>query len=360
MIEYNPETGDMRERKSEVKVKPKEEVKKEEKNELVAVDKLEVLVRDSGLEQTKSQVLLDKFTGYFQIASDWEKKAKAIVVTDAGQKAEMEMARVGRLFLREKRINIEKTRKELKEQSLREGKAIDGIANVLKAVIVPIEEYLGQQEKFVEIKAAEIAEQARIDMEEKAEKDRLAKEEADRKEQERIRVENEELKKEAEAKEWKLQKERVKAEAKELALIEKSRKEKLEAILESERKAQVEKERQEKILTEQKAEAEAKQKRAQEEAMKERKKAEIEQERIKAEAKQARKIQQAKLEAEKKEREKIQARLDEQIQCPFCHKKFNLKNTFERCIYCSSTDIYYNKDNNGLWGCNYCDESWGN
>jgi len=248
-------------------------------------NELAVIIKESGLEQTKAQVLLDNFTGYFEIASEWEKKASVIVVKDASQKAEMQMARAGRLFLREKRINIEKTRKELKEQSLREGKAIDGIANVLKALIVPIEEYLGKQEKFVEIKAAEIAELARVELERKAEEDRLAKEEAERKEQERIRVENEKLKKEA-----------IAAEAKQKEL---------------EKQVMIERE-----------EAEAKQKRAQEEAIKERKKAELEQGRIKAEAEQARKIQQAKLEAERKEREKMQAKLDKQVQCPYCKKFF--------------------------------------
>ncbi len=291
MIEYDSETGDMREHKAEVK--PKVEAKKEEKNELVAVDKLEVLVRDSGLEQTKAQVLLDKFTGYFQIASDWEKKAKAITVTDAGQKAEMQMARTGRLFLREKRIQIERTRKELKEQSLREGKAIDGIANVLKAVIVPIEEYLGNQEKFVAIKAAEIAEQARIDMEEKAEEDRLAKEKADRKEQERIREENEKLKKEAIAKDWKRQIERKKAETKQKELEKKAEKEKEEIA------KNVRKEMADYVSKAKKKEADRVQ-----------------------EAIEVEKEQQDKLEAEKKEREKIQAKLDKQVQCPFCKKFF--------------------------------------
>jgi hypothetical protein len=116
-------------------------------------NQLQVLVRESGLEQSKAQVLLERFQDYFQIAAEWEAKAKTIKVTDAKQQADMQMARVGRLFLREKRIAIENTRKELKEQSLREGKAIDGLANVLKAVIVPIEEYLDQQEHFVEIEA---------------------------------------------------------------------------------------------------------------------------------------------------------------------------------------------------------------
>ena len=337
-------------------------------------NKLVEIVKQSGLDKTKAQVLLDNFTEYFEIASEWEKKASVIVVKDASQKAEMQMARAGRLFLREKRIEIEKTRKKLKEQSLREGKAIDGFANVLKAGIVHIEEYLGKQEKFVEIKAAEIAELARVELERKAEEDRLAEEEAERQEQERIQIENEKLKKEVVAKEKKMQAEREESEVQRILLEEKAKAERKEAEAkqkkledkarkekaEAECKAQVEKEKQKKILAEQKAEAEAKQKRAQEEAMKERKKAEIEQGRIKAEAKQAREIQQAKLEAEKKEREKIQTKLDEQIECPFCHKTFSLKNEFEICIYCGSTNIEYDPTGNGTWKCNSCHESWVN
>lgn len=270
-------------------------------------DELAVIVKESGLDSTKAQILLDNFSGYFQIASEWEEKARTIIVKDASQKAEMEMARVGRLFLREKRIKIEKTRKELKEKALREGKAIDGIANILKALIVPIEEYLEQQEKFVEIKAKKEAEIIRIETEKKEEEERLAKEEAERKEQEKIRLENERLKKEAIAKEKKIQVEREKAEVKRkeienkakwerevaegkrLALEEKVRKEKTEA----EHKARVEREKQERILAEQRAQAEKR----------------IRLEREKAE----------------KEREKIQAKLNELIECPFCHKKFALR-----------------------------------
>lgn len=118
-------------------------------------NQLSILVKESGLEETKAKFLLDQFTNYFEIASEWEVKASAICVTSADQKVDMQMARAGRLFLREKRIAIEKSRKALKEQSWREGKAIDGIANVLKALIVPIEEWLDKQEHFVEIQEAE-------------------------------------------------------------------------------------------------------------------------------------------------------------------------------------------------------------
>lgn len=112
------------------------------------------LVNDSGLDKTKSQVLLENFSNYFEIASDWENKAKMLVITSVEQKAEMKMAREGRLFLKEKRIAVEKTRRALKENALREGQTIDAIAKVLTNLIVPIEKDLEEKEKFAEIQEA--------------------------------------------------------------------------------------------------------------------------------------------------------------------------------------------------------------
>lgn len=165
------------------------------------MDNLELIVKDSGLDQSKATIILDKFKDYFSLAAEWEKKAKTIIVSKEDQVSDMKMARIGRLELREKRIAIENTRKELKEQSLREGKAIDGIANVLKALIIPIEEYLDKQENFVQIKNEAIAEAKRIEDERKAEEDRIAKEKANAEEQERIKKENAQLKADAEQKE---------------------------------------------------------------------------------------------------------------------------------------------------------------
>jgi len=80
-------------------------------------------------------------------------------ITDVNQKREMKLFRESRLALRELRIEVENKRKTLKEDSLRRGKAIDGIANVFKALVVPIEEYLEEQEKFAErFEAQRIAE----------------------------------------------------------------------------------------------------------------------------------------------------------------------------------------------------------
>lgn len=161
--------------------------------------KLEVLVQESGLEESKAEKMLDAFHNYFKIAGEWEIKAKGIVVTSEEQVVEMKMARVGRLFLREKRIKIEKMRKSLKEQSVREGKAIDGISNVLKGLIVPIEEYLMIQEKYAERQAAERAEKKRVE-EEAEERRKEEAEEAAREEKEKAEREKEALAKKEESK----------------------------------------------------------------------------------------------------------------------------------------------------------------
>jgi hypothetical protein len=280
---------------------------------------LATIVQQSGLEKTKADYVLEKFQDYFKIASDWEQKAKILVVSSPNQTAEMKMAREGRLFLRQKRLDIEKARKELKEQSLREGKAIDGIANVLKALIEPIEEYLDKQERFVEIQEDELREvrkvgrigemqsigldvtlydlknmpeetykqiidgqhraiEQRLEAQQKAEAERIAKEKADAEERERMRAENEHLRKEAEAKERQLAEERAEAESRRKIAEEKARKERLEAEarekkLKAEQDAQLKKERQERdrLAAELKAKEEkerAEKKRLEEEARK--------------------------------------------------------------------------------------------
>jgi len=197
-------------------------------------NKLQVIVNESGLETTKAKVMIERFSDYFQIADEWEKKARAIVVTNESQVADMQMARVGRLFLRDKRIALEKTRKELKEQSLREGKAIDGIANILKSIIVPIEDHLENQEKYIENKEKARLEAEAIETARKEEAARIAAEIAEAAERERIKAENERLRKEAEEKERMIAEERKKAQAE----IERVEREKREA----ERKARAEKE----------------------------------------------------------------------------------------------------------------------
>lgn len=155
-------------------------------------NKLQVLVDKSGLDSTKANILLENFQDAFKKAAEWELQAKAIVVTDASQEPEMALARTLRLEIKSVRTDVERTRKSMKEQALREGKAIDGIANVLKALMEPLESYLKTQEKFVEIQEekAEAERRALADklLEEKIEADRIAQEEAARIEREKERA----------------------------------------------------------------------------------------------------------------------------------------------------------------------------
>jgi len=212
-------------------------------NQLVEV------VKQSGLEVTQSEKLLNGFKGYFEQAKEWEIKAKAIIVTDEEQLQEMQDARVGRLAVKKMRCDVENTRKTNKEQSLREGKAIDGMANIIKAILVPIEEHLEKQEKFIPLlieakkekrlagrreqlskyvedvelydlkdmsvagfeellKNSKFAYDEKLKAEKQVEDDRIAKEIADEKARKELEIENTKLKKEADDREANLAKER--------------------------------------------------------------------------------------------------------------------------------------------------------
>jgi len=230
------------------------------------MNKLEIVVKESGLEKTKADYILEKFSDAFKVAGKWEEKAKGIKVEDETQISEMKIARIGRLELRDKRVDIEKERKRLKEQSLREGKAIDGIANVLKALIIPIEKYLDDQEHFVENKKKEEAKIRLEEAEKKAEEERIRLE---KKELERLKkqeIENKKMKQELERKEQ----ERFKREN--------------EIRLEREKQEQEKREQENRILK-----------------------------------------QQIENEKEINKRKEVEEKLKNMIECPRCHHKFNLE-----------------------------------
>lgn len=106
------------------------------------------VISQSGVEQSTVTQLRQAFDTMFGDAEKWAAKAKEIKVTDVTQTREMKLARECRLALREIRCNAENARKRLKADALAKGKAIDGIANVLKALVEPVEAYLQDQEDF--------------------------------------------------------------------------------------------------------------------------------------------------------------------------------------------------------------------
>lgn len=167
-------------------------------------------------------------------------KEDAAKIQDDQPKAAREL----RLKLKAVRVEAEKTRKALKEDSLRRGKAIDGICNVLEYELVPVEKAMEAIEKAEEIReaarkealkqqrtealaefvdpsfynlgempeaqfqdllassktahtakieAAKRAEEERIAAEERAEEERIQREAEEKAERERMRAENERL-----------------------------------------------------------------------------------------------------------------------------------------------------------------------
>ena len=88
---------------------------------------------------------------------------KAIEVKSAEDTEQQAKAREVRLKLKKIRTGVENTRKNLKEEYLRKGNAIQAVANYIRETIEPAEAYLQLQEDFIKVQ------------EEKAAADRIAK-----------------------------------------------------------------------------------------------------------------------------------------------------------------------------------------
>lgn len=262
---------------------------------------LATVIKEYELDPDSGRALLDNFEDVFLQVDKWTAAAKDIVVTDESQTHLMAAAKDLRLQVKEKRLAVESQRKSLKEASLRKGKAIDGVANIIKGLIEPLERHLKEQEDFVKVKR-EAEEVAR----------RLKAEEALRLQEEREQKEREE----AEEAEWKRiaeENERLKAEA-----------EKREKAHAAERKREVKVREAERVARE----AQQAEERAAREKADAKNRAEFERQRKLNEAiheKEKRRIQeQADKDAKDRDREHAEAlRLARQVKCPACGEVFD-------------------------------------
>lgn len=275
------------------------------------------------LPQTKADALKVAFVGYLDQISQAETIVNSLQVTDASQVEQMKLAKEYKQALAKTRIAVEKKRKELKDESLREGQTIDAVAKALTNLIVPLEKRADELARFVELKEAaerearkseRLAQIAPFGVLVNAElvadmdaetweayynglvaKDKAAKEEAARAEAARIEAERKEaedrerVRLENEALKAQIERERKEAEAAAKLELEKR------AKAEAEFRAKVEKERRE-------AEAKFAEERAKIEAEKAAERAKQEAERKEAEAK---------AKAEREAREKVEAALRE-------------------------------------------------
>lgn len=248
-----------------------------------------------GVDTDTAAALRKDFTSFFAKAIEWKKEAAGIVISDATEVSLMKKARNLRLEVRSVRCTVENHRKALKEGIVAKGRAIDGLANLLKGVLEPIEEHLLEQEKYAERKEAEriaglqaerakalsefnaiippdlgtmsqasfdsiladakLLAEAKAAAAKKAAEEAAAKAKAEAEERERLRLENERLQKEKAAAEEAARAEREKHLAEQAAKDEQARKERaeIEAKAKAERDAIEAKARAER----EKAEAEA-------------------------------------------------------------------------------------------------------
>ena len=114
---------------------------------------LVTIITETGLEinSSTSQLIKDKFEPFITEMDEWKDKAEGLVVNDITEKDKMREARVARLALRAIRVDADKVRKALKEDSNKYNKAVQSIYNFIEGRIAPLEEHLEQQERFEEV-----------------------------------------------------------------------------------------------------------------------------------------------------------------------------------------------------------------
>lgn len=249
------------------------------------------IVEQSGLQKTKASNIITALSSFFQKAGEWNETIESIVITDPSETGKMKMAKEGRLFLKNLRLEGEKIVKAKREEikarmadDVLEDKLWLKSGQMMEATFKNLESKLEEKEKFAErfeaerkeklrserleilspfqefipfgienslgempetefekiLNGAKLQQSTKIEAERKAEEERIAREKAEAEERERIRQENERLRKEAEEREKALAEERAKAEAERKAIEEKARKEReeAEAIARKEREEQ--------------------------------------------------------------------------------------------------------------------------
>jgi hypothetical protein len=222
---------------------------------------LSTIVKQSGIERAKAESIWSHFEEHFNAASECGAKVNGLEITDINQKKEMKLARDTRLELKKIRVAAEKTKKELKDGVLKEGRFIDATFGLIANSTKPLEADLLEKENFAKRKEAERKERLRVERTEKlkplgvnvqfldlenmtdegfeqlleisqrayekrqeeqrkAEEERIAKEKAEAEERARIEAENDRLRAEAKERERQLAEEREKREAAERAARE--------------------------------------------------------------------------------------------------------------------------------------------
>jgi hypothetical protein len=122
-----------------------------ENQSIVAQDSALVkAVTAAGVAPSVGEFIVASFTDNLPAIRALADEAESIVVSSVEEKAKMKRAREIRLKLRELRVQADKVRKDLKEDSNRYGKAVQAAFNLIANLCEPAEEHLEKQEKYEE------------------------------------------------------------------------------------------------------------------------------------------------------------------------------------------------------------------
>jgi len=116
---------------------------------------VDALITKTNLDEQRTAMVLNSFRDAYALAAKWRETAFEINVSDATQTDEIAEAKRLYKIVKDERINVEKKRKQIKDAPLRECQLIDGVANVYKDLLGPIESHLEKNAKFVEHLEAE-------------------------------------------------------------------------------------------------------------------------------------------------------------------------------------------------------------
>lgn len=131
--------------------------------DLVESAQLQTALAKSGLSNPELVEIRDAFQPLFAKAEEIVKASESIVVVDATCVTEIRAARSSRLELKAIRVEAEKSRKALKESALKRGQVIDEAARVIKGFIEPVEDRLLAMEETAERAEAARKEALRVE-----------------------------------------------------------------------------------------------------------------------------------------------------------------------------------------------------
>jgi len=78
--------------------------------------------------------------------AEWREQFLALRVTDLASKEQVDAVHKARMIVKSARVEVEKTRKRLKENALKWGRAVDAEARRITTLLEPIEKHLGAEE----------------------------------------------------------------------------------------------------------------------------------------------------------------------------------------------------------------------